>query len=110
MADFSKATPRPWKTHLASDTTVVSMANECVADTCCGVYEYDYETMEANAAIIVQAVNSYDRAIELLKAARDFIQDNDLQEYTVAYDMTRCDGECLATDITALLGTEGNQS
>jgi len=83
------ASPAPWKfehgNYIAADGMSVAL--------------YDAGT----AKRVVTAVNSYERAIELLKAARDFIQDNDLQEYTVAYDMTRCDGECLANDITALL-------
>jgi len=36
-----------------------------------------------------------DRAIILLKASSDFIEENDLEELTVTYDQTECDGACL---------------
>jgi hypothetical protein len=38
------------------------------------------------------------RALTLLKATADFIENNPVADYTVFYDNTDCDGECLKTD------------
>lgn len=57
--DFSKATPRPWKLAAPDDTTIIG-ANEEVAHACGDYDNYDdFSRMEANAALIVAAVNAY---------------------------------------------------
>lgn len=45
----------------------------------------------------------YSRIVELLNIVPEFIEENRLEEYTVKYDETVCDGYCLMTDINIAL-------
>jgi hypothetical protein len=45
-----------------------------------------------------QLIDALHRAVVLMEAAINFVQDNDLGEYTVYYDDAECDGSCLADD------------
>jgi hypothetical protein len=54
-----------------------------------------------NAALVAAApdlLEALRRAATLLKATRDFINSNPVQEYMVHYDEADCDGACLADD------------
>lgn len=41
----------------------------------------------------------HDRVVYQLRVAALFIRENDLEEYTLFYDGTRCDGHCLAEEL-----------
>ena len=77
-ADFSKATPRPWAatTRQGSWDWVVYQASQPNIEVC-QVFHDDTElneTGEAVAALIVEAVNSYDTMREQLSSAKAEIE------------------------------------
>jgi hypothetical protein len=61
----AEATPRPWRKSTPTDkgaSTIVSSANpaELIAD----IYGYSRDKAEANADIVLRAVNSFDALVE----------------------------------------------
>ncbi len=52
-----------------------------------------------------------ERAVELLKAAKNLLQENEMaEEYTVFYDGAQCDGACLLEDIENYLIEIGEEN
>jgi hypothetical protein len=78
MREFPNATPRPWKHRLSDDCSVVGANGEEVATTC-GIfrdaYADNFEGMEADAALIVHAVNTMDERERLLEEAAGYLRD-----------------------------------
>ena len=58
--DFSKATERPWKLHMLDDTAIVPASGGPALASAEGDYSLQSDEMEANAALIVAAVNAFD--------------------------------------------------
>jgi hypothetical protein len=71
---MSKHSPTPWKTPLINDAEIVD-ANGYDVASMSGIYNTDYEKMEANAAHIVHCVNTYP---ELVKALEPFAEIADI--------------------------------
>ena len=68
-----KHTPLPWKTHAVDDCSIVNNDGNFAASTFIDAddYEENHERREADAALIVQAVNSH---AALTEAVRDMIE------------------------------------
>ena len=70
---MSTHTPTPWIQH---GQRIDDIAGKCIA----AVDRYDHEfDGEANAALIVQAVNSHAALVDLVRRAYDRFTDNDMQ-------------------------------
>ena len=55
--------------------------------------------------------NANERTIELLRAARNLLEENEMvEEYTVFYDGAQCDGACLLEDIEHHLSEIGGEN
>ena len=59
----------PWRLHLVDSTAIIGSDGECIAKVE-GDYKRDWQRMEANAALIVRAVNSFDDLVEALRIVR----------------------------------------
>lgn len=64
-------TPRPWKTSLPDETLIIGPEGEAVATTFRSDGDYDdhCSTRAADAALIVQAVNTHEPAMTALRDA-----------------------------------------
>jgi hypothetical protein len=73
MTDHERATPRPWYATTKRgkrDGYIRQLAGVTVADV-------RYKNGEADAALIVEAVNNYDRLLRIEAAARTFMEVDD---------------------------------
>lgn len=59
----------PWRLHLVDSTAIIGSDGECIAKVE-GDYKQDWQRMEANAALIVRAVNAHDDLVRALRVAR----------------------------------------
>ena len=68
--DISKATPRPWTTDMGNNVWSCVYKGTLIAEMAPG---HDHEVEDANAELIVRAVNSHDAMLTSLKEllARD---------------------------------------
>ena len=73
--DFSKATERPWKQHLVDSTLIVSASGGAIVAKVEGDYDTGWQEMEANAGLIVAAVNAFDPERE--KKVEALVVDNE---------------------------------
>lgn len=71
MPTDAPTTPTPWKVSLPDETLIVGPENETVATTFQGDGDYDehYSMRAADAALIVQAVNTHEPAMTALRDA-----------------------------------------
>lgn len=76
MTDFTKATPRPWAVETFSGYPGSLGIRKDGGKSAFAVLTRDAassrDEQRANAALIVEAVNSYDRHLALLEKAREF--------------------------------------
>lgn len=73
MADISNASPRPWKTLSMDDTAIVDRDDAEVAELFCDT-DLPEETASANAALIVEAVNSHAALVAKVTALEAMIE------------------------------------
>lgn len=90
MRDFSKATPRPWQTYDDGIAVGAAPYNDPIADVDGGTEEEN----SANAALIVEAVNSYDanKALiaELVQALNYYACDENCAEWSCEPNSVSC--------------------